>query len=74
MKLIFEATGKEVHIGDRAITSRGRTCTVTAIQRPRNPASTGLVYLAPNMIAASRSQGYYPSVIGAVWIEREDQQ
>ncbi|MBM3853203.1 MAG: hypothetical protein FJ399_08595 [Verrucomicrobia bacterium] len=45
---------------------------VTAIQRPRHPASTGRVYVAPSMKKAAEAQGYFPSVIGATWIERED--
>lgn len=76
MKLIYEATGEEVKVGDRGIMLRGEEhdrVVVTAIERPRHPGSTGRIYVAPSEEKAFEAQGYFPSVFGAVWIEREDQ-
>lgn len=75
MKLIYEATGEEVKVGDRVIL-RGQEyarVVITAIERPRHPASSGRIYVAPSKEKAFEAQGYFPSVFGAKWIEREDQ-
>lgn len=74
MKLVYEATGKEVKVGDRVIMRNQKSvrCVITAIQRPHTPASTGRVYVAPSMMKASEGQGYFPGVFDMEWIERED--
>lgn len=73
MKLVYEASGTEVKIGDEAILSRGERVVVTEITKPHKPESTGRV-----TVKGRRSndfpQSYFPSVIGAKWVEREDQE
>lgn len=70
MRLIYEDTGKDVKVGDLVQTFRGDEVVVEHIAKPHSPASTGRVYV-------SRHDGseaeFFPSVIGAKWIEREDQ-
>ena len=75
MKLVYEASGEEVAKGD-IVTVRGKEYVVDAIEKPRHAGSTGRVYIkGTNTESASiaGSFGYYPSVIKARWIEREDQ-
>lgn len=77
MKLVYQSTGLEVKVGDRVDVSRendlhSEFVYITAIQRPRTPASTGRVY-AQREGGPDYSAGFFPSVIGAKWIEREDQ-
>lgn len=71
MKLVFKATGKPVALGD-AVTIDGEAHTVMFFRPPHSPASSGKVVVAPagNPRAATE---YYVSVIGAEWIDREDQ-
>jgi uncharacterized Zn finger protein len=72
MKLIYEETGKEVKIGDVVIIDRKRH-EVTGIQKPHKPSSTGRVYVEAKSKKLWGAMSYFPSVIGAKWIEREDQ-
>lgn len=73
MKLIYEDSGKEVSKGDKVgMHNHDGLVEVTDIVKPHHGGSTGRVYVQP--AGASRSTGYYPSVIGAKWIEREDQE
>lgn len=70
MKLIYTATKKEVQVGDKVTLSDGEIVTVTSITKPHKPSSTGRV----NVVTADGFGGsYFPSVIDAEWIEREDQ-
>lgn len=74
MKLVYTASGQEVKVGDRVMLSQQEYArrVITAIERPRSPASTGRVYVAASMKDAWEAQGYFPSVFDMEWIERED--
>lgn len=74
MKLTYDATGTEVKVGDEVFIKEGGVRVghrITEIQKPRHGGSTGRVYVK----AADEpySHGYYPSIVGATWVEREDQ-
>ncbi len=78
MKLIYDATnradhpaGNAVQVGDEATTFRGEIVTVLRISKPTSPASTGRVTVGDK--DANWTMEYFPSVIGALWIDREDQ-
>lgn len=73
MKLIYSNTKTEVQIGDVVRThNHVALMTVKRITQPHKPGSTGRVYVRP--IGEDRGGGeYFPSVIGAEWIERTDQ-
>lgn len=77
MRLVYDKTGTEVKIGDFATTFRGETVIVSGIEKPRHGGSTGRVYVREDKVRERGSivfdQGYFPSVIGATWIDREDQ-
>lgn len=73
MKLIYEQTGKEVAVGDVVTLKNKGDYTVTIIQKPHKPSSTGRVYIRP-VDGEGADREYFPSVIGAKWIEREDQE
>jgi hypothetical protein len=66
MKLVNEKTQAEIKVGDIARTFRGEAVVVTGWEEPRNPASTGRVYIK-TMTDNPFEMGYYPSVIGAKW-------
>lgn len=71
MKLVHDATGEEVKVGDNAVTFTGEPCVITGFQRPTSPASTGRVTVR----FTDDSEGsFYPGVVNATWIEREDRQ
>jgi hypothetical protein len=67
MKLIYCATNQEVKVGD--LTNFG---TITDIVKPHKPASTGRVYITFDPDKPESTREYFPGVIDAVWIERED--
>lgn len=74
MKLVYNETGKEVQIGDEVIILEKAFAvrhTVTDIVKPKHGGSTGRVYIRSD--SERYAHGFYPSVIGATWIEREDQ-
>lgn len=77
MKLIYTATnradfspGREVAIGDKVVTFRGECATVIAFAKPLHRASTGRVTIGAS--DERWTMDYFPSVIGAEWVERED--
>lgn len=71
MRLIYEQTGEPVNVGDVVRTaSQDSPLIVRHIQEPRKPSSTGRVYVEPKGGEGWRE--YFPSVIGAKWIERTD--
>jgi hypothetical protein len=72
MKLIHQATGVEVKVGDTLTYRDGATTVLRYIQKPHKPASTGRVYVSQSS-AIDAGQGYFPSVFDLVWVEREDQ-
>lgn len=70
MRLIYQSTKAEVKVGD--ITHvRNQPYVVTQIRQPHSPASTGRVCLR-SMCERKYYFEYYPIVIGADWVERED--
>ena len=72
MRLVYEATGVDVKVGDKVTISRGETVYVTAMREPHKPSSTGRVGVTYSK-GGCESREFFPSVIGADWIEREDQ-
>jgi len=79
MKLVYIETKKPVHIGDEfqyrhhnaPAHAPSETLIVTEIMKPRHGGSTGRVYADKD--GRNGCGGYYPSVYGMEWIEREDQ-
>jgi hypothetical protein len=74
MKLIYTATGKEVQKRDVVNLNEGGVevaHVVTDIRKPHKPGSTGRVYI--QAADEQYSHEFFPSVIGAEWTEREDQ-
>jgi hypothetical protein len=71
MKLVYEGTQVPVQVGD-AVQVDNHPFVVHGITKPHKPSSTGRVQ------CVSADEGkficeWFPSVIGAEWIEREDQ-
>lgn len=74
MRLVYSETETPVAIGDEVILDAPvRRYTVGFFRPPHKPSSQGHVtlYLEGNVRLA---QEYYVSVIGARWVDREDQQ
>ena len=71
MRLVYESSGKEVKVGDVVHLDSG-AYTVYSFSEPHKPASSGKVFIRPISNENGFSAEYYVSVIGAVWIERED--
>lgn len=73
MRLIYEATGEEVKVGDQVHLSDS-ILTVCHFRPPHKPSASGRVALSVAGKDGSFTQcEYYVSVIGAKWVEREDQ-
>lgn len=70
MRLVYEETGEEVKVGDKAKTFRGEECTVTYFRQPHKSNSEGKISV--RFDDSSFDMEFYVSVIGAKWIERED--
>lgn len=70
MKLVYANSLKPVAIGDNVTTFNGEPVTVTNIIPPHKPESTGRVTLKST---GGWDSSFFPGVIGAVWIDREDQ-
>lgn len=74
MKLVYEKTGKLVKVGDIVTTrDKRKKMEVVYFAPPHKPASSGLVTIRPVGSTGPTGQEYYVNVIGAKWIEREDQ-
>jgi hypothetical protein len=71
MRLVYEASGKEVQVGD-TVHLDGNAYTVWHFAKPHKPASSGKVFIRPISNENGFSSEYYVGVIGAKWIERED--
>ena len=74
MRLIYEGTEKAVLVGDKVTLRDGVKAVITYLEKPRHGGSTGRVYV--DVIrddGTSSNRGFFPSVVGAEWIEREDQ-
>ena len=67
-----KGSGDTVEVGDEALTFRGESVTVTGIEEPRNSGSTGRIYVRFDYPNAKLTREFFPGVIGAEWIERED--
>jgi hypothetical protein len=65
LKLVYESSGKEVQIGDTAVTRKGTTVTVISFRPPQHAGSSGKVLVKDGNLMME----YYPSVIGARFIE-----
>lgn len=75
MKLVIKATGEEVQIGQQVTTFRGDLVQVTGWKKPHKPSSEGKIYVADVALeqpSPSDIREYYPGVVGAMWVERED--
>lgn len=72
MKLVYRDSKMPVYVGDRVVLSRGEEVEVMRITEPHKPSSTGRVTVK-SMGDDDWTMDYYPSVIGAEWIDREDQ-
>jgi len=66
-KLIDSKTGVELKVGDDRMTFRDVPVTISSLQPPHQPGSTGKVYVRHS--TGEISVGYYPGVIGAKYIE-----
>lgn len=72
MKLVHDHTEQEVKIGDQVRLNGGEELlTVAQVVKPHKPSSTGRVILETK--DGKEWGSYFPSAIGAHWIEREDQ-
>lgn len=73
MRLVYEAEpDREVKVGDEVILKDGEICFVQVIEKPHKPSSTGRVHVKGRR-KDDFTHSFFPSVIGARWIEREDQ-
>lgn len=73
MRLIYSATGREVQLGDTVMIGDDPHI-VTYFTKPHKPSSSGHVCIRwVNETRNGLGNEYYVSVIGAKWIEREDQ-
>jgi hypothetical protein len=72
MRLIYQSTKAEVKVGD-VTHVRNQPYIITLIREPHTPASTGRVCLR-SMCERGYYVEYYPSVVDAEWVEREDRQ
>ena len=69
MRLVYQKTHEPVKIGDEVELQGEGRYRVRAIIKPHKPASTGRVYVVDENESGCE---FFPSVIGAEWIERED--
>ncbi len=72
MRLVYEGTGIDVRVGDVRTLDDGRKVKVLNVVQPRTPASTGRVGVRNEQTGGTSE--YFPNVIGAEWVEREDRQ
>ena len=70
MRLVYEGTLKPVAIGD-IVELRDGPVKVEYFREPHKPSSSGKVTV--KAIDRTWIQEFFVSVIGAVWIDREDQ-
>lgn len=71
MRLIYEKTGEEVKAGDLVSSQDGELFRLDFYREPHKPSSTGRVYVT-RMVEQGGQLEFFPSVVGAKWIERED--
>ena len=74
MRLVYSDTGVPVQKGDKHNLARNGEAvemwTVQGIQEPHHSGSTGRVYVVNDKHGCTAE--YFPGVIDAEWIERED--
>lgn len=71
MRLIYTETREPVKVGDFVwLSNSGKPATVLRFDKPHKPSSSGKVIVKDS---DDRTSEYYVGVIGAKWIEREDQ-
>lgn len=63
--LVSEKNGRRVRVGETVTTFRGEQAKLVRTEWPRHSGSTGRVYIEED----GQLNGYYPSVIGAKWVE-----
>ena len=76
MKLIYVHSGKEVEVGDIVRTTKGEQYRVTGWRKPHKPSSTGRVIVKEvptDLLEPFKDQEFFPNVINAAWVDREDQ-
>jgi hypothetical protein len=71
MKLIYERSRMPVCVGDNLTLDDGEAVMVSTIVKPHKPNSTGRVCV--RNIHNGEESCYFPGVVKAVWIDREDQ-
>ena len=71
MKLVYDKDLSVVKVGDRGIAKDGKHYDIVRIVPPESARQTGRVYLK-EVGGEEFEMGYYPNVIDATWIERED--
>jgi len=69
MKLIFEQSGEEAHVGDQIIDDNGKLLKILRADMPHKPSSSGIVIVQEDYC----QRECYAGVFGLKWIEREDQ-
>lgn len=75
VKEFVPPVGQEVKVGDRVrVHNQDEPMMVVQVQFPHKPESTGRVIVSPDGQSEDwRTWAtYFPSVVGAEWIERED--
>lgn len=72
MRLVYRKNGIAVDVGDVVTLSGGDKVEVIYFREPHKPSSSGKVTVKPCGLH-SMSMEYFVGVIGAIWIEREDQ-
>lgn len=76
MKLVYEKdnldhkAGDRVRPGDQIMLNSGERAIVEMLHIPHKPSSTGRITVAWD---SGDTSSFYPSVIGAKWIDRTDQ-
>jgi hypothetical protein len=74
MELVYNDSLEPVEVGDIRTLRDNEKVKVTGIQFPHKPSSTGRVFVEPvGNEGIGCGMSYFPSVIGAKWINREDQ-
>jgi len=71
VRLVYRQTQEPVRIDDTVTLHDGRTVIVKGMEKPHHSGSTGRVLVVHE--GDQEPMRYYPSVIEAEWIEREDQ-
>jgi hypothetical protein len=80
MRLVYQHTNTEVKVGDLCRLSDGEWVKVSSFAKPHKPESSGKVNVLHGAFDQERfvcdselEDTYYVSIIGAEWVEREDQ-